>query len=48
MKESGIKKIDDTYVYNKNKMLGKGSYGEVYLGFDEISKNPIAVKVISL
>ena len=27
--------------------LGKGAFGEVYLGFDEKNRHPIAVKTIS-
>lgn len=46
-----MKRIDPTsYVYNKNPLhkLGEGSFGDVFLGFDEQNKIPVAVKTISL
>ena len=48
MTEKSIRKIEPTScVYNKEQMLGKGSFGEVFLGFDQEKKNPVAVKVVS-
>lgn len=29
-------------------MLGKGAFGEVFLGFDETAHSPFACKIISL
>lgn len=46
--EFSIKRIEPTsYVFSKEKQLGKGAFGEVYLGFDEKSKQPVAIKTIS-
>lgn len=45
-----IKRIDNEggIYYERDALLGKGRFGEVFLGFDENRKKPIAVKQISL
>ena len=46
--EFSLKRIEPTkYVFSKDIKLGKGAFGEVYLGFDEQDRRPIAVKAIS-
>lgn len=43
-----IAKIKPTnYVYNKKQMIGKGSFGEVYMGYNEKQHYPVAVKIVS-
>ena len=47
--EFSIKTIPPTaYVFSRRMVLGKGTFGEVYLGFDEELKQPVAVKMIPL
>ncbi|KAJ9048246.1 hypothetical protein DSO57_1036991 [Entomophthora muscae] len=42
------KQIDPEEYYIKQNRIGKGSFGEVYKGFDRRSKIPVAIKVIDL
>ena len=43
-----IAKIKPThYVYNKKQMIGKGSFGEVFMGYNEKDHLPVAVKIVS-
>jgi serine/threonine protein kinase len=35
------------YIINLKEILGKGSYGEVYKGSHEQTKNPCAIKIIN-
>jgi serine/threonine protein kinase len=43
-----ISKIKPTaFVYNKKQMIGKGSFGEVYMGYNEKDHSPVAVKIVS-
>ena len=47
--EFAIKTIPPTaYVFSRAMVLGKGTFGEVYLGFDQNLKTPVAVKMIPL
>ena len=39
-------KTIDRFKYNKNMKLGQGSFGEVFKGYEEESKLPVAVKMI--
>jgi hypothetical protein len=48
MKEMQVKHIADGLHYSRTISLGKGAYGEVFLGFDQNVKQPIAVKVVNL
>jgi serine/threonine protein kinase len=49
-KELQLRKIEKNkeIYYSKTLRLGKGAFGEVFLGFDESSHNPFACKIISL
>lgn len=42
------RQIDPEEYYIKQNRIGKGSFGEVYKGFDRRSKIPVAIKVIDL
>lgn len=47
--EFSIKTIPPTsYIFSRKLILGKGTFGEVYLGFDEAHGTPVAVKMIPL
>lgn len=47
--ELPIKRIEPTsFVLCKEKLLGKGAFGEVYWGFDDREKIPVAIKTISI
>ena len=39
-------KTIDRFKFNKNFKLGEGSFGEVFKGYEDESKLPVAVKVI--
>lgn len=41
-------KLENEFVVDMNKVLGKGSTGCVYEGYDERTKTKVAVKVIEL
>ena len=41
-------KLEDEYVVDMNSVLGKGSTGCVYEGYNERTKTKVAVKVIEL
>lgn len=47
-KELQIKKIDEGLLFSRSHKLGCGAFGEVYLGFDENTHTPFAVKVVNL
>lgn len=42
----GYSKITDRFFINKSKSLGSGTYGQVFLGYDNLSNSSIAVKTI--
>ena len=47
--EFSIKTIPPTaYVFSRHMVLGKGTFGEVYLGFDQQNKISVSVKMIPL
>ena len=39
-------KTIDRFKFNRNAIIGKGSFGEVFKGYEEESKMPVAVKMI--
>lgn len=43
---SSVKQIDGYKIY-MNQVLGKGSYGSVYKGISDKTKEPVAVKILS-
>lgn len=45
IKEVKKKKLENFIVY-MNDLLGEGSFGRVYRGFDDKLKEPVAVKVL--
>ena len=46
--EFSIKRIEPTsFVISKDRLLGKGAFGEVYWGFDDRERIPVAIKTIS-
>jgi len=40
--------VDPELIYVKQDRIGKGSFGEVYKGYDKRSKVPVAIKIIDL
>ena len=47
--EFSIKTIPPTaYVFSRHMVVGKGTFGEVFLGFDQHQNVPVAVKMIPL
>ena len=42
-----IKRLNE-YAYDTRESIGKGTYGEVYLGIHNKNKDKVAVKVIRL
>lgn len=48
MKELKIKEIADGLSYSRESILGKGAFGQVYLGFDDTRKAPCAFKIVNL
>ena len=48
-KEPGKGTEAHDFVFNQNPRhkLGEGAFGEVFLGFDNNNKGPVAVKVVS-
>lgn len=43
-----LKKLGSEYVYNTHESIGKGTYGEVYLGIHNKTNEKVAIKVIKL
>ncbi|CAG8580274.1 8964_t:CDS:10 [Paraglomus occultum] len=46
--QGSSKQTDPEELYVKQDMIGKGSFGAVYKGFDKSSKMPVAIKIIDL
>ncbi|CAG8456652.1 1473_t:CDS:10, partial [Paraglomus brasilianum] len=46
--QGSSKQADPEELYVKQDRIGKGSFGEVYKGFDKRSKMPVAIKIIDL
>jgi len=40
--------VDPEELYTKQDRIGKGSFGEVFKGFDKKTKNAVAIKIIDL
>ncbi|KAJ1658500.1 hypothetical protein IWQ61_002263 [Dispira simplex] len=45
---SGGQTSDPEELYVRQQRIGKGSFGEVYKGFDKSNKRPVAIKIIDL
>ncbi|KAJ3367434.1 putative protein serine/threonine kinase [Allomyces arbusculus] len=45
---SPVIRIDPEELYVKQERIGRGSFGEVYKGFDKRNKAPVAIKIIDL
>ncbi|KAI8348769.1 kinase-like domain-containing protein [Mortierella sp. GBAus27b] len=43
-----MRRLDPEEYYVKLERIGKGSFGEVYKGFDRRTKKPVAIKIIDL
>ena len=41
------KKRVENYIYKLNEVLGQGSFGTVYKGYEEKTKEEVAVKVLN-
>ncbi|RHZ57258.1 hypothetical protein Glove_391g5 [Diversispora epigaea] len=48
MMNSALKQADPEEYYVKQDRIGKGSFGEVFKGFDKKTKTPVAIKIIDL
>ncbi len=48
MQELRVKNISDSLSFSRTELLGKGAFGEVFLGFDSVRKVPCAFKKIDL
>ncbi|ORZ32271.1 kinase-like domain-containing protein [Catenaria anguillulae PL171] len=48
MSRPSLIQIDPEELYVKQERIGRGSFGEVYKGFDKRNKAPVAIKIIDL
>jgi len=44
-KEENKENLLDNYMFNKNKLLGKGSFGSIYIGTNKKTGEEVAIKV---